>query len=1016
MASSDQYRNIFYYNPLPSWIYDLKTFRILDVNQSAMLHYGYSREEFLALTIKDIRPKESIPEMLAAHAEIDRSEGNIYFGVFTHQKKNGEHIRMEVNGHKMDFDGQNCMLVTCQDVTQKERQLEHQKEAELRLNQLNDELRISEERFRFAQELSPDGFTILHPVRNDRGEVVDFTWVYENRAIALIDGTDPDEVIGKSLLEKFPSHRGTEVFEAYVHVASTGSTKTFEDVYMGEILSVPTWLRLVIVSMGDDIAIHTQNITERKLAEDATHKSEATFRSIFEIASLGIAQVDPSNGRILLINGYYESITGYSVDELQNMSFLELTHPDDREKDWEIFSRAARGEEEYRNEKRYIKKDGTVIWVRIHLAFIRDANGKATRTVAICEDITERKEAELRLQNLSDHLPGAVFQYVLFPDGTDALRSVSKGAHHVWGYSPEMVENDINLVWHQTKTGGDFEQVRQSVIEAAATKTVWLSRYRSVLPNGEVQIHLGSGTPNYLADGTVVFNSLVLDVTKQVENEELLAQTTHMARIGSWEVNLVNNNIVWSDMVHQLHETDPTSFVPDLDTMVEFNRHDYRDKVRTCFRDCMEKGKPFDVDVVLVSAKKNERWVRIIGKADMIDGQCKRIYGSFQDIHVHKSNEIALEQSLKKLQDYQYAIDQSASFTITDTEGIIRDVNDHFCTLSQYSREELIGNTHRIINSNYHPKEFFADFWNTITSGNIWRGEVRNRKKDGSFYWADTTVVPFVDDNNIPFQFLAFRIDITERKLAQEKLTELNKSLKRYTKELERSNEELEQFAYVSSHDLQEPLRMISSFMDQLVRKYGDKLDDRALQYIHFATDGAKRMKQIILDLLLFSSANKTVDQAEKVDLNEIVAEYNLLRRRLIADKNATIIFENLPTLETYKAPITQIFHCLLDNALKYAKEEVPVRIEIICTEKETEWEFTVKDNGIGIEEAFFDKIFVIFQRLHNRDQHEGTGVGLSIAKRCVEFLGGRIWVASQLDVGSTFYFTIAKNEWPTHG
>jgi light-regulated signal transduction histidine kinase (bacteriophytochrome) len=170
-------------------------------------------------------------------------------------------------------------------------------------------------------------------------------------------------------------------------------------------------------------------------------------------------------------------------------------------------------------------------------------------------------------------------------------------------------------------------------------------------------------------------------------------------------------------------------------------------------------------------------------------------------------------------------------------------------------------------------------------------------------------------------------------------------------------------------------------------------------------------MKQIILDLLLYSRANKPSEQLEAVSLNEVVSEYTLLRRKLITEKKAVITFNELPVLETFRAPITQVIHCLLDNALKYIKENIPPHIEILAKEKGTYWEFSVKDNGIGIDEQFYDKIFVLFQRLHNRNQHEGTGIGLSIAKRSVEYLGGEVWLESKVGEGSTFYFTIANNK-----
>src|SRR5690606_25529890 len=244
----------------------------------------------------------------------------------------------------------------------------------------------------------------------------------------------------------------------------------------------------------------------------------------------------------------------------------------------------------------------------------------------------------------------------------------------------------------------------------------------------------------------------------------------------------------------------------------------------------------------------------------------------------------------------------------------------------------------------------------------------------------------------------------------EKEIIDLNKMLKKHIKELEISNQELEQFAFIASHDLQEPLRMITSFLNQIERKYGGQLDDKAHQYIHFATDGAKRMKQIILDLLDYSRAGKTPSNLETININDIVDEYHVLRRRLIEEKQAEIKFSNLPVVQYFRAPLVQTMHSLLDNALKYSKENVPPVIKVSALETDTHWQISVQDNGIGINPEFFDKIFIIFQRLHNRDKYEGTGIGLSVTKKHVESWGGKIWLESEQDKGSTFHFTIDKN------
>jgi signal transduction histidine kinase len=240
-------------------------------------------------------------------------------------------------------------------------------------------------------------------------------------------------------------------------------------------------------------------------------------------------------------------------------------------------------------------------------------------------------------------------------------------------------------------------------------------------------------------------------------------------------------------------------------------------------------------------------------------------------------------------------------------------------------------------------------------------------------------------------------------------LNKLNNELQNQTQILSISNAELEQFAYVASHDLQEPLRMVTSFLTQLEKKYGDVVDDKGRQYIHFAVDGAKRMRQIILDLLDFSRVGRTEDDLEEIDFNKLINEILALYRRQIEEEKARITFENLPTFQTYKTPIRQVFQNLVSNSLKYSKTSIAPVISISCKETKTHFQFLVKDNGIGIAPEYFDKIFIIFQRLHNKDEYSGTGMGLAIAKKIIENLGGKIWVESEEGKGSTFYFTLLK-------
>lgn len=283
-----------------------------------------------------------------------------------------------------------------------------------------------------------------------------------------------------------------------------------------------------------------------------------------------------------------------------------------------------------------------------------------------------------------------------------------------------------------------------------------------------------------------------------------------------------------------------------------------------------------------------------------------------------------------------------------------------------------------------------------------WYEEYKFRKSNGEYAFVIDRAIFIRNAEGHVIRVVGAMTDITYRKIYEESLLELNN-------QLETSNSELEQFAYVASHDLQEPLRMVSSFLNLLEKKYGDVFDDKARQYIHFARDGAVRMRQIILDLLDFSRVGKHSEMRKNVDLNEVMKDVLALHRKQIEEKSAHIHVSPLPVLNTFRSPVLQVFQNLVGNALKYAKPDGNVVIHVGCTEYDDQWEFSVADNGIGIDPVDHQRIFIIFQRLHARDAYSGTGMGLAIVKKILDDLGGHIRVDSQLEKGSTFTFSIPK-------
>ncbi|HAC16060.1 MAG TPA: hypothetical protein DCE78_08975 [Bacteroidetes bacterium] len=251
--------------------------------------------------------------------------------------------------------------------------------------------------------------------------------------------------------------------------------------------------------------------------------------------------------------------------------------------------------------------------------------------------------------------------------------------------------------------------------------------------------------------------------------------------------------------------------------------------------------------------------------------------------------------------------------------------------------------------------------------------------------------------------------NITDKKEADQRLNKLNDELESRAKALADSNAELEQFAYVASHDLQEPLRMISSFLSQIEKKYNDKLDDKGRQYIHFAVDGAQRMRSIILDLLEYSRVGRVETEYSDFNLGEVVNEVIQLYKAQLSETQGKISYSKLPEIRAIRVPIRQLLQNLIGNALKFRAKDRPPEIQISAKELKSFWEIKVKDNGIGISPDYSDRVFIIFQRLHTKQEYEGSGMGLAICKKIIEKHGGKIWVESNPGKGSTFHFTIKK-------
>lgn len=474
-------------------------------------------------------------------------------------------------------------------------------------------------------------------------------------------------------------------------------------------------------------------------------------------------------------------------------------------------------------------------------------------------------------------------------------------------------------------------------------------------------------------------------------NELLMKNAEKLAQFGSWHVNLLTGEIKWSDQACRIYGYEAADFTPSYEV---FLAHIHPDDLAYVKKNTAASAPAdlMELQFRIIDRQGRLKYIRAKYLAEKdSEGNRIGIHGFNLDVTESKLKELELEESHAK---YRSIVESSPNaFFLTNTGGDILDTNKAACEMFGYAKELLLKMNLRTVLEPLPPGK----------AGNY---EVYGIRKDGARFPMMISSSVFTTAGGEE-RISSLGIDFTYRKQYEDTLSQLNQSLEKKAGELAASNKELEQFAYVASHDLQEPLRMVSSFLQLLEKKYNDQIDDTGRKYIHFAVDGANRMKQLIQDLLEYSRVSTDTIVRGNTDMNKVMDEVLAVLKDKIEELKATVIVDTLPVLpHTRQTQMLRLMQNLVGNALKYHSDQPPV-IKITAEGNRDHWVFSVADNGIGIDPRYSEKIFTIFQRLHNKNEYSGTGIGLSICKKIVEQHGGTIGVKSGPGKGSTFYFTL---------
>ena len=747
--------------------------------------------------------------------------------------------------------------------------------------------------------------------------------------------------------------------------------------------------------------------------------SQQEFQNFIELSKdlVCIANVD---GLFYKVNPAFTKVLGYSKEELEGKPFINFIHPDDLDKTFKEVEKLSKGEKTISFENRYRCINGEYVL----LSWNTSPDPETGNLYCIARDITLEKLQQQELVNTTNDLKALLNASELSIIATDVagtIKQFNRGAEILLGYkAEELVEKTSSATFHVfdevVKRSEELTLELGEKIEPGFDTFAVKARKFGVADSNEWKYVRkdGSTFPIKLSvtaiknnvDEITGYLGIAKDITKEKEAElnlinsnKLLDESQSIAKIGSWKFDLITNDLIWSKGHYQIFELEE---LPSDQLNSVFRTKIHPDDLAILDESneiMMKTGNDFKINYRVLFPENRIKHILEIGQPYKNDiGEIIGIQGTIQDITEKILADQKILENAKEISDIKSALDESAIVAVTDQKGVFTYVNDKFCAISKYSREELLGFDQDIVSSGFHSKEFFKRLYATIADGNVWKGEVKNKAKDGSYYWENVTIVPFLNEKGRPYQFIAINTDITEEKMT-------NENLDNALFDLEKKNKELDQFAYVISHDLKAPLRAINNLAEWIVEDMPE-MPEEVNSNFGLLRGRILRMESMINAVLDYSRIGRTKIEKQTTDLKKMLFQ---IVETIVPNEGFEIyIAENIPEINVARILFQQIFSNLISNAVKY-NDKLIGKIECLYESLPNYHQFTIKDNGPGIAEEYHQKVFKVFQTIEARDKKESTGIGLSIVQKIIEEMGGSIRIESEKDKGASFIFTIPK-------